>query len=171
MSTKQRYGVDIAWWTIAAMPHLLARGPFSFGAFRFLMKMGEAGNWPAASEWSQSGSSAGARAYVDPFKTACGGGEPGQRAYAPKVRTRAAGRNCRGWACPLLPYPFSDPHSRNRGQFTAAGRDPTGNRYCIRLVLRCGRSTVQPRQCLSASTLTNTIRTFVYASVYHIVGL
>jgi ACS family hexuronate transporter-like MFS transporter len=55
LGTKLGYAVCIAWWSIAAMLHSLARGAFSFGAFRFLLGMGEAGNWPAAvkvvAEW------------------------------------------------------------------------------------------------------------------------
>ena len=55
LGTKVGYAVCIAWWSIAAMLHSLARGAFSFGAYRFLLGMGEAGNWPAAvkvvAEW------------------------------------------------------------------------------------------------------------------------
>jgi ACS family hexuronate transporter-like MFS transporter len=55
LGTKAGYAVCIAWWSIAAMLHSLARGAFSFGAFRFLLGMGEAGNWPAGvkvvAEW------------------------------------------------------------------------------------------------------------------------
>ena len=55
LGTKLGFAVCIAWWSIAAMLHSLARGAFSFGAFRFLLGMGEAGNWPAAvkvvAEW------------------------------------------------------------------------------------------------------------------------
>ena len=55
LGTRLGYAVCIAWWSIAAMLHALARGPWSFGAFRFLLGMGEAGNWPAGvkvvAEW------------------------------------------------------------------------------------------------------------------------
>ncbi len=55
LGTKLGYAVCIGWWSIAAMLHALARGAFSFGALRFLLGMGEAGNWPAAvkvvAEW------------------------------------------------------------------------------------------------------------------------
>jgi ACS family hexuronate transporter-like MFS transporter len=55
LGTKVGYAVCIAWWSIAAMLHSLARGAFSFAAFRFLLGMGEAGNWPAGvkvvAEW------------------------------------------------------------------------------------------------------------------------
>ncbi len=55
LGAKLGYAVCIAWWSIAAMLHSLARGAFSFGAYRFLLGMGEAGNWPAAvkvvAEW------------------------------------------------------------------------------------------------------------------------
>jgi len=55
LGTRLGYAVCIAWWSIAAMLHSLARGAFSLGAFRFLLGMGEAGNWPAGvkvvAEW------------------------------------------------------------------------------------------------------------------------
>ncbi len=55
LGTKLGYAVCIAWWSVAAMLHSLARGAFSLGVFRFLLGMGEAGNWPAAvkvvAEW------------------------------------------------------------------------------------------------------------------------
>jgi ACS family hexuronate transporter-like MFS transporter len=55
LGTKLGYAVCIAWWSLSAMLHSLARGPFSLGVFRFLLGMGEAGNWPAAvkvvAEW------------------------------------------------------------------------------------------------------------------------
>src|SRR5450759_5099191 len=47
LGTKLGYALCIAWWSGAAMLHSLARGAFSLGAFRFLLGMGEAGNWPA----------------------------------------------------------------------------------------------------------------------------
>lgn len=55
LGTKLGYGLCVFWWSIAAMLHALSRGAFSLGAFRFLLGMGEAGNWPAAvkvvAEW------------------------------------------------------------------------------------------------------------------------
>ena len=55
LGTKLGYAICIGWWSIAAMLHSLARGAFSLGVFRFLLGMGEAGNWPAAvkvvAEW------------------------------------------------------------------------------------------------------------------------
>ncbi len=58
LGTKVGYAVCITWWSIAAMLHALARGPLSLGLFRFLLGMGEAGNWPAGvkvvAEWFPS---------------------------------------------------------------------------------------------------------------------
>ncbi len=55
LGTKLGYALCIAWWSIASMLHALARGAFSLGVFRFLLGMGEAGNWPAGvkvtAEW------------------------------------------------------------------------------------------------------------------------
>jgi ACS family hexuronate transporter-like MFS transporter len=45
----------MAWWSAAGILHAFATSALSFGVFRFLLGMGEAGNWPAAvkvvSEW------------------------------------------------------------------------------------------------------------------------
>jgi ACS family hexuronate transporter-like MFS transporter len=38
----------ILWWSIATMLHSVARGPWSLGTFRFLLGIGEPGNYPAA---------------------------------------------------------------------------------------------------------------------------
>jgi MFS transporter, ACS family, hexuronate transporter len=55
LGTRLGYGLCVLWWSLAAALHALARGPFSLGAFRFLLGIGEAGNWPAAvkvvAEW------------------------------------------------------------------------------------------------------------------------
>lgn len=53
--TRRGYSLAIIFWSIAAMAHALARSPFSFGAARFALGLGEAGNFPAAiktvAEW------------------------------------------------------------------------------------------------------------------------
>jgi ACS family hexuronate transporter-like MFS transporter len=55
LGTRLGYGLCVAWWSISAMLHSLARGAISLGAFRFLLGIGEAGNWPGAvkvvAEW------------------------------------------------------------------------------------------------------------------------
>jgi len=55
LGTRLGYGLCIAWWSAAALLHAFARGAFSLGAFRFLLGIGEAGNWPGAvkvvAEW------------------------------------------------------------------------------------------------------------------------
>lgn len=55
LGTRLGYALCIAWWSTAAALHAFVRGPWSLGAFRFLLGMGEAGNWPAAvklvAEW------------------------------------------------------------------------------------------------------------------------
>jgi MFS transporter, ACS family, hexuronate transporter len=55
LGTKIGYGLFVAWWSLFAMLHAFARGVWSLGAFRFLLGMGEAGNWPGAvkvvAEW------------------------------------------------------------------------------------------------------------------------
>jgi len=55
LGTRLGYALCIAWWSVSALLHGLARGAFSLGVFRFLLGIGEAGNWPAAvkvvAEW------------------------------------------------------------------------------------------------------------------------
>jgi len=55
LGTRLGYALCIAWWSTAAVLHAFVRGPWSLGACRFLLGMGEAGNWPAAvklvAEW------------------------------------------------------------------------------------------------------------------------
>lgn len=55
VGTRLGYAICIAWWSAAALLHALASGAWSLGAARFLLGMGEAGNWPAGvkvvAEW------------------------------------------------------------------------------------------------------------------------
>jgi ACS family hexuronate transporter-like MFS transporter len=55
LGTRWGYALCMFWWSAAGALHALARSAFSLGLFRFLLGMGEAGNWPAAvklvSEW------------------------------------------------------------------------------------------------------------------------
>jgi ACS family hexuronate transporter-like MFS transporter len=50
IGTRLGFVVSIAVWSVAAAAHALARGPFSLGALRFLLGLGEAGNWPAGAK-------------------------------------------------------------------------------------------------------------------------
>jgi ACS family hexuronate transporter-like MFS transporter len=55
LGTRLGYALCIAWWSAAALLHSFASGAWSLGFFRFLLGMGEAGNWPAGvkvvAEW------------------------------------------------------------------------------------------------------------------------
>jgi len=55
LGTRLGYSLCMALWTTAGLLHALATSAFQFGIFRFLLGIGEAGNWPAAikltSEW------------------------------------------------------------------------------------------------------------------------
>jgi MFS transporter, ACS family, aldohexuronate transporter len=55
MGTRLGYALAIVLWSIAAMGHALARSAFGFGAWRFLLGLGESANFPAAiktvAEW------------------------------------------------------------------------------------------------------------------------
>jgi len=48
LGTKLGYSLCMAFWTTAGLLHAVAMVPFQFGIFRFLLGLGEAGNWPAA---------------------------------------------------------------------------------------------------------------------------
>ncbi|HKC66140.1 MAG TPA: MFS transporter, partial [Pyrinomonadaceae bacterium] len=53
--TRKGFSFSVGFWSISAMCHALAHGPFGFGAARFALGLGEAGNFPAAiktvAEW------------------------------------------------------------------------------------------------------------------------
>jgi ACS family hexuronate transporter-like MFS transporter len=53
--TRLGYALALAWWSFAAMAHGLVTSVFGFGFARFLLGLGEAGNFPAAvkavSDW------------------------------------------------------------------------------------------------------------------------
>jgi len=55
VGTKKGFSLAIIFWSAAAMGHALARSAFGFGAARFALGLGEAGNFPAAiktvAEW------------------------------------------------------------------------------------------------------------------------
>jgi len=55
LGTRRGFSLCIIWWSAAAMLHATARSAMQFGVFRFLLGLGEAGNWPGAvkaiSEW------------------------------------------------------------------------------------------------------------------------
>ncbi len=53
--TRRGYAICMLWWSAASVLHVFARSAMSLGVCRFLLGLGEAGNWPAAvkavSEW------------------------------------------------------------------------------------------------------------------------
>ena len=55
LGTKKGFSLAIIWWSIANMLHAFGKGMLSLGIFRFLLGIGEAGNYPAGmkaiSEW------------------------------------------------------------------------------------------------------------------------
>jgi ACS family hexuronate transporter-like MFS transporter len=55
LGTKLGYSLCMVFWTTAGLLHAFVVTPFQFGICRFLLGIGEAGNWPAAlkltSEW------------------------------------------------------------------------------------------------------------------------
>ncbi len=55
LGTKKGFTLAVIWWSIANMLHAFGKGMMSLGIFRFLLGIGEAGNYPAAmkaiSEW------------------------------------------------------------------------------------------------------------------------
>ena len=55
LGTRAGFALCMVWWSAAAMLHGLARSALDLGAFRFLLGLAQAGNWPggvkAVSEW------------------------------------------------------------------------------------------------------------------------
>jgi len=55
MGTRTGYALFAGWWSLCALLHAFAQGMLSLGIFRFLLGLGEAGNWPGAvkvvAEW------------------------------------------------------------------------------------------------------------------------
>jgi ACS family hexuronate transporter-like MFS transporter len=55
LGTRLGYALCMAWWSTAGILHALTTGTWSLAGFRFLLGIGEAGNWPAgskvAAEW------------------------------------------------------------------------------------------------------------------------
>jgi ACS family hexuronate transporter-like MFS transporter len=55
LGTRLGFALTMAWWSAASILNALARGPWSLGAYQFLLGAGEAGNWPACvkvvAEW------------------------------------------------------------------------------------------------------------------------
>lgn len=55
LGTRLGYALFVGWWSVCALLHAFARGAWSLGVFRFLLGMGESGNWPGAvkvvAEW------------------------------------------------------------------------------------------------------------------------
>jgi ACS family hexuronate transporter-like MFS transporter len=59
LGTRIGYALCMLWWSAAALLHAFSTGVWSLAAYRFLLGMGEAGNWPAAvklvAEWFPPG--------------------------------------------------------------------------------------------------------------------
>ena len=55
LGVRRGFSLTIAWWSAAAMLHAAANSAFALGGCRFLLGLGEAGNWPggvkAVAEW------------------------------------------------------------------------------------------------------------------------
>ena len=50
VGTRRGFSISITVWSLAAMCHSLARGVISLSIFRFVLGLGEAGNWPGAAK-------------------------------------------------------------------------------------------------------------------------
>jgi ACS family hexuronate transporter-like MFS transporter len=50
IGAKRGFTVSIVIWSLASMAHAFARGLFSLDCFRFVLGLGEAGNWPGAAK-------------------------------------------------------------------------------------------------------------------------
>jgi MFS transporter, ACS family, hexuronate transporter len=55
LGTRTGYALCMAWWSLSSILHVFAHNALTLGLFRFLLGMGEAGNWPAGlkvvAEW------------------------------------------------------------------------------------------------------------------------
>src|SRR6267142_7217702 len=50
LGTRRTFSVSVAIWSMAAMGHAFARGLSSLSCFRFILGIGEGGNWPGAAK-------------------------------------------------------------------------------------------------------------------------
>ena len=50
VGTRRGLSLSVFWYSIVAMATSLASGFYSFGAFRFLLGVGESANWPGATK-------------------------------------------------------------------------------------------------------------------------
>ncbi len=50
VGVRRGFAISVTLWSLAAMGHALARGLGSLSLFRFLLGLGEAGNWPGAAK-------------------------------------------------------------------------------------------------------------------------
>jgi len=50
LGTRRTFSVSVAIWSMAAMAHAFARGLSSLSCFRFILGIGEGGNWPGAAK-------------------------------------------------------------------------------------------------------------------------
>ncbi|MBV9082777.1 MAG: MFS transporter [Acidobacteriaceae bacterium] len=69
LGTRKGFSISIAFWSFAAMLHGLANSALFFECARFLLGLGEAGNWPGAvkavAEWFPLEQRAGATGYFN----------------------------------------------------------------------------------------------------------
>lgn len=50
LGTRLGYALFVGWWSLSSLLQSFADSALSLGAFRFLLGLGEAGNWPAAAK-------------------------------------------------------------------------------------------------------------------------
>jgi ACS family hexuronate transporter-like MFS transporter len=50
IGTRLGYAVFVGWWSVSSLLQAFSHSSVSLGAFRFLLGLGEAGNWPAAAK-------------------------------------------------------------------------------------------------------------------------
>lgn len=69
VGTRRGLSLTVLWYSLVSILTPLARGFYSFGAFRFLLGAGESGNWPGAtkavSEWFPKRERGSATAFFD----------------------------------------------------------------------------------------------------------
>src|SRR5947209_8213181 len=142
IGNRRGFSLSIVVWSAASMLHALATGLFSLNCFRFLLGLGEAGNWPGAAkviaEWFPAGERALAMAIFNSGTSIGSVVAPPlivwmQLQFGWQATFLAVGSLGFGWLVLwLLVYDAPDCHRRiTPAEFALIrkGREPSGSRH------------------------------------------
>lgn len=106
LGTRIGYALCMAWWSISAILHVFATGFYSLAAYRFLLGMVEAGNWPGAvkvvAEWFPAQDRAFAAGLGRSIQSAAGAPVEKPRNCALRTRDRGSAWQDCGWPTSIL---------------------------------------------------------------------